>query len=90
MIDHGHLGRRSQEAVYLDTLDLPTLCMPDNGHSMDREHMKSLGYKWTIDSQHPDREKPTRWWWAIPRVWEVCKPRIEAKGFVFTTEVETL
>ena len=89
MIDNGHLGRYSQEPSYYDALDLPSICMPDNGDRGDREHMKSLGYKWTIMSQHPERDYPTRWWWAIPRVWEVCRPKIEAKGFVFTTEVET-
>ena len=90
MIDTGHLGPKRQEPTYINTFDVPTLCMPDNGHQMDHAHMKSIGYQWTIDSQHPDRDKPTRWFWGSPRVWEVCRSKIEAKGFVFTTEVETL
>ena len=90
MIDNGYLGRSSQEPTYQTTFDVPTLCMPDNGHQMDPDHMKSIGYRWTIDSQHPERDSPTRWFWGSPRVWEVCRPKIEAKGFVFTTQVQTL
>jgi hypothetical protein len=85
------LDHKSQEPFYVGpTLDLPSIVMPDNGNSMDVERMKELGYKYRRESQHPDRDKPTAWWWRSERLYERVEPAILGKGFVFTSEIQTL
>ena len=85
-----YLDRRSQGPSYIPSLDLPSIVMPDNGNAMDAEYMKELGYKFRRESQHPDRDKPTAWWWASERLYEQVEPAILGKGFVFTSDIQTL
>lgn len=85
-----YLDRRSQEPAYVPSFDLPSIVMPDNGNSMDAERMKELGYKFRRESQHPDREYPTAWWWRDQRLYERVEPAILGKGFVFTSDIQTL
>lgn len=85
-----YLDRRSQEPAYVPSFDLPSIVMPDNGCVMQPEVMRSLGYKYRRESQHPDRQQPTAWWWADARLYERVEPAILGKGFVFTSDIQTL
>ena len=46
--------------------------------------MKSIGYKYRIESQHVERDHPTAWWWRDMKLFDRVKERIEGKGFAFT------
>ena len=85
-----YLDRRSHEPAYVPSFDLPSIVMPDNGNLMDAERMKELGYKFRRESQHPDRDYPTAWWWRDARLFERVEPAILGKGFVFTSDIQTL
>ena len=85
-----YLDRKSQDPTYAHTFDLPSIVMPDNGNSMDAEHMKSIGYKYRVESQHVDRDHPTAWWWHDMKLFDRVKERIEGKGFAFTSNIQTL
>ena len=85
-----YLDKKSQDPTYAHTFDLPSIVMPDNGNSMDAEHMKSIGYKYRIESQHVERDHPTAWWWRDMKLFDRVKERIEGKGFAFTSNIQTL
>ena len=88
---HAHEMRNQAAGIgYSEALNLPSVVMPDNGDAMDRGRMRELGYRYTILSQHRDRDHVTRWYWAKPQVWGIVKSRIEAKGFTFITAEETI
>ena len=80
-----YLDKKSQDPTYAHTFDLPSIVMPDNGNSMDAEHMKSIGYKYRIESQHVERDHPTAWWWRDMKLFDRVKERIEGKRFAFTS-----
>ena len=85
-----YLDRKSQEPPYRGGLELPTVVMPDNGNKMKADRMRELGYKFRRESQHPDRDYPTAWWWRSERLYAKVEPAILAKGFVFTSDIQTL
>lgn len=55
--------------------------MPDNGMQFDPERMEELGYTCHIDTQHPERDTPTRWWFNTTKNRDKIQPGIEARGF---------
>ena len=85
-----YLDHASQDPTRTPSLDLPSIIMPDNGCVMQPDVMRSLGYKYRRESHHPDREQPTAWWWASMKLYEKCLPAIVGKGFVFTSDIETI
>jgi len=84
MLDYSHYEERSwHSSVSGERMDLPSIAMPDNGCAFDIERMRETGYTFYIDSQHPDREKPTRWWFRSDRNLSELQEKIQKKGFVF-------
>lgn len=77
--------KKSGETVVKDTLDLPSICMPDNGCIFKTERMKEMGYTQYLDTQHPDRDYVTRWWFRDEHNRDRVIKGIKAQGFEVVT-----
>lgn len=81
-----YYDEKRQEPQVRDTLPLLSRpFMPDNGMQMDAERMAEAGYTCHIDTQHPERDTPTRWWFNTEQNRDKIKPGIEARGFEVIT-----
>lgn len=81
-----HYDDKRQEPQVRDVLPmLSRPFMPDNGMQMDPERMAEAGYTCFLDTQHPDRDTPTRWWFNTEENLQKIKIGIEARGFEVIT-----
>ncbi len=80
-----HYEKKSGETVVKDALDLPSVFMPDNGLQFKPDRMAEMGYTLYLDTQHKDRDYPTRWWFRGEHNRERVIKGIEAQGFEVIT-----
>ena len=66
-------------------LDLPSVFMPDNGCIFKPDRMEEMGYTQYLDTQHPDRDYVTRWWFRDEHNRERVQKAIKAQGFEVVT-----
>ena len=65
-------------------LDVPALALPDNGILFKTSRMKEMGWMFYQDSQHPEREYPTRWYFREKKTYLVLLEKIKKRGFVIS------
>ena len=80
-----HYEEKSGETRVKDGLDLPSICMPDNGCIFDYDRMVDMGYTDYIDTQRCDRDYVTRWWFRDEHNRERVLKAIKAQGFEVVT-----
>lgn len=80
-----HYEKKSGETVVKDALDLPSVFMPDNGANTPKERFYEMGYTLYIDTQHKDRDYPTRWWFRGEHIRDRVIQGIKAQGFEVVT-----
>jgi len=76
-----YYDKKRQERTRTPILALGGVFMPDNGMQFDPERMEELGYTCHIDTQHPESDTPTRWYFNTEKNRDKIKPGIEARGF---------
>ena len=80
-----HYEKKSGETVVKDALDLPSVFMPDNGCIFKPDRMEEMGYTQYLDTQHPDRDYTTRWWFRGEHNRDRVIQGIKAQGFEVVT-----
>ena len=80
-----HYEKKSGETVVKDALDLPSVFMPDNGCIFKTERMEEMGYTHYVDTQRPDRDYVTRWWFRDHHNRDRVLKAIKAQGFEVVT-----
>ena len=76
-----YYDKKRQERTTTPIISLGAVFMPDNGIQADPKRMEELGYTCHIDTQHPERDAPTRWWFNTEKNRDKIQPGIEARGF---------
>ena len=76
---------KSGESRVKGGLDLPSVFMPDNGCIFKQDRMEEMGYTQYLDTQHPEREYVTRWWFRDEHNKERVQKAIKAQGFEVVT-----
>ncbi len=77
--------QKSGESRVKGGLDLPSVFMPDNGCIFKQDRMEEMGYTQYLDTQHPEREYVTRWWFRDEHNRERVQKAIKAQGFEVVT-----
>ncbi len=77
--------QKSGESRVKGGLDLPSVFMPDNGCIFKPDRMEEMGYTQYLDTQHPEREYVTRWWFRDEHNRERVQKAIKAQGFEVVT-----
>lgn len=80
-----HYEQKSGESRVKGGLDLPSVFMPDNGCIFKPDRMEEMGYTQYLDTQHPEREYVTRWWFRDEHNRERVQKAIKAQGFEVVT-----
>lgn len=77
--------QKSGESRVKGGLDLPSVFMPDNGCIFKPDRMEEMGYTQYLDTQHPERDYVTRWWFRDEHNRERVQKAIKAQGFEVVT-----
>ena len=77
--------QKSGESRVKGGIDLPSVFMPDNGCQFKPDRMEDMGYTQYLDTQHPDRDYVTRWWFRDEHNRERVQKAIKAQGFEVVT-----